>query len=375
MKKLTKSDYEEYSRTALKKYQHELNSNSDNKVNLSSIGGTSSKKFIRVDSEFVKGYYDARSKANSSFVSYADDLILEYFDPDYRDEYGKKKYPLKYISCLLKNSSMHTIPYGAQNEVVGCRLANLFGMPTVYNEMVEYLGNEFVLSIDVLKDDEHMLNLEDMYTSKYSNIDEYDLDDSFNMFTYTALWSEFVHECIDHQLSKDAPDREEQIDLCIESFLEQLFFHMFMINNRDIKPQNFAAIFNGDNTTAEMFPSFDYEFSDFKPVAINLYFELLQDYLHFMNENYPGKLKEIMFKFKKMNFTKDGKLNLTRPNKIFRDTFPQEYINSIYMDDYKNNVTKINFMMNKFMENPEVVYPVRQLRNEYLSQNSEHFLD
>ena len=215
------------------------------------------------------------------------------------------------------------------------------------------------------------MNLEEMYTSKYSNISEDELGDNFNLFTYTALWSDFVRECVDIHLSKDAPNREDQINECIENFLEQLFFHTFLINNRDVKPQNFAAIFNEDNTLVQMFPSFDYECSDFKPVVINLYFELLQDFFHFMNENHPGKLKEIMFKFKKMNFTKDGKLNLTRPNKIFRDTIPQEFINSIYMDDYKNNVTKIDFMMNKFMENPEVVHPVRQLRNEYLSQNAE----
>ena len=92
----------------------------------------------------MKGYLKEAIKKNTHYVTYIDDFVKENFDKESKD------IPLKYVSILLKQARMG-IKETVIKEVLGSRLTNLMGFPTVYNDMTSIDKDDYLVSIDFLK--------------------------------------------------------------------------------------------------------------------------------------------------------------------------------------------------------------------------------
>ena len=167
------------------------------------IGGTLKKNFVRVKSESIKDFLDKITKENNSYVTYLDDLIKS------SDFDNSKEFPLEYVSCMLKDASRH---FGAYNicEVWGSRIANAFGVPTVFNENVSLNKQTNILSIDCVKPNTHISTLKTKY---YQYIDYKLRQIKCHCFSDFDDWENLFDACFRNK--RDLTDDEELNNLLI----------------------------------------------------------------------------------------------------------------------------------------------------------------
>lgn len=352
MKTLKPTNYEEYS----------------NQLKRKDIGGSLDKQFIRVDSKFISNYFDEISKSDSSYVSYVDDLIRECYDPNYRDENGKKKLPLQYFSVLVKETSNRYSGPGSSNEAVGARLANLFGVPTVYNQQVMHDGEKSILSLDFLKPGEVVTSIVDVHEEKYPEINTMEIVNRYDGYQNIGAWCNIIYEMIDYKLEKDIPNREQMMNDVVGDFCIQLFFRNLILNDEDFKAHNVCLIFSEDYTSVKLAPGLDYESCNFKSYGLHSFLEYLFSYFDFMNKYFPEKLASFMARFEKVCYRKNGEFNPTRMNKILRDNHSADYIAEDYMKCLEQNIGRIHFGYQVFKSNPDKNFSdedINQLYKEY----------
>ena len=362
MKTLRPKNYEEYS----------------NQINWKDIGGSLDKEFIRVDSKFISNYFDEISKPNSSYVSYADDLIRECYDPKYRDENGDKNFPLKYFSALVKELSNHYSGPGSANEVVGSRLANLFGVPTVYNEQVIFKDEQSIISLDYLKMGETVCSLTDIYEERDPQGNLYEIINTYDGYQSMSAWCNFIYDLIGYKLNKNVSNRYEMIDDVIGDFCVQMLFKNLILNDEDFKAYNISLIFSDDNKSVKLAPAFDYEFCNFKSFELHAFLEYLFEYFALMNKCCPKKLASFMDRLNKVCFKNNGEFNPTRISKIFRDNYTADYIAKDYMKCLRRNIERIQFGYQTFKENPDKEFTeddIKYLCNEFKYRDISMFIE
>ena len=119
------------------------------------IGGHLSKRFVRYRSDFFPDLVSSIKNKDSSYDTYVNDLISECCqDTD--------TLPMERLSVLRKLQVNDVNRNSAYNEYLGSKVANMFGLKTVYNKWCKKEGSSTLhtLSVDFMKPGDRFKTLE-----------------------------------------------------------------------------------------------------------------------------------------------------------------------------------------------------------------------
>lgn len=297
MKRIKKDRIDEYSNTS--KYVTCENTQF-------TIGGTIEKRFIRLDSSALRDFFKQKMKDNN-YVSYIDDFIEENCK-------GGEDIPIKYVSCLLKTERSFFDSFNTRNEVLGSRLANLFGTKTVYNTCATIDDKVHTISVDFVKDGQEVETLEDTFTTVPVN----------DLSPFSA-WEEYLKVKIPglyYRIPKKLRPSDEVIKSSTDKFIRDIIPYYItrniILDDSDFKPRNVCFLKENvdGKTNISLAPSNDYEFI-FTFRRASLWHDNLLENLTFLCKNYPEETKMYMDKLKQNVFTK-GSLNVNKINSVFK---------------------------------------------------------
>lgn len=339
--------------------------------NPDNIGGTLDKKFIRIDSDFIVKYFDEITKSNCNYVSYADDLIRECYDPKQRDSNGKKVLPIKYFSVLVKDPNGHDSAYnGGFLEVLMSRFANLMGVKTVYNMSVKYKGRECIMSLDFLKDGETMTTLDDLATI-YLNADINNINGDYYELTPLNTWCSLIIKVLNNALKLPEKDKKPIINRFMCDFCTQMLFRNLIAGDQDLYPYNIGVVFSKDRKNAFLAPAHDYEYCDTATYSLLSFFEASSDYFEYMHKHCPKTLDKFMNRLKKVFFDEYDDFRHDRLD-AFLYQFKPEYMSDNALDYYYNNlynnISRLSFAYDAFMETPGFPLDIGQIAKDYLEE-------
>jgi len=202
-------------------------------------GGTMPKFFVRCDSGYFGELITELKKDNCSYVTYINDLVKGLGE-------GTEKIPLSKLSIMLK--SVHGNSNALENEEICSRIANIFGIPTAYNKVVEIEGNKYVASVDFMSQGQ-----------EYSNLFEED-----KPLVNVNCFEDFEEVVIKDRLTSllnSGKITQENFDELVESFVETYFFRNYVLSDDDYNLHNIRLLHNKETNKYEWAPCFDYEYA------------------------------------------------------------------------------------------------------------------
>lgn len=275
-----------------------------NGVAYSDIGGVHDKVFARIDSNSVYPLIHAiRSDSNCSYVTYANDLIKSGETP-------------RKLSTMVKYSRELDIDMMV-NEVIGSRLLNLFGVPTVYNECFVCDDTYLTCSVDFMKNNENIQTVAEIL-----NIDI----PSFNLAETIEQSKRAFDYVWHHTLNNSDENYAESLDEFIYRILEMYFFKVLLLRDSDFAIHNIGVIVDPDTKTISVAPAHDFEYS------FNACDEI-SCFIQYCLEQYPDKLQDLIIK-----------MNRVDRDQIFQviddvDEFPGGYLHNIMSSINRINMT------------------------------------
>ena len=232
----------------------------------SPFGGIANKVFLRCDSKYFSELISLIRQNNCSYVTYLDDLCNKL--PD------NTPFPLSKISVLLKD--VH-VSVDASIEEICSNIANILGIPTVYNKSVN-LGRQkdYLMSVDCLKSDQKIC-------------------DNFYMYTYKDFAG--AQNSVRLALNRFKQDGKSipkiQKDRLMEEYLKTYLFRLFVLRDNDFNANNCELVYDSKTQQYSWFPCFDYEHCFSKTVTS----DRINSNLKFMQQKYPIVLGNIMKDF------------------------------------------------------------------------------
>ena len=238
------------------------------------MGGTMPKLFVRCDSRYFAELFQELKKDDCSYATYVNDLVKSLNG-------SVDQLPLSKLSIMLK--SVHDDTNGYNNEEICSRIANIFGVPTVYNKAVEIEGSRYIASIDYMIKDKV---LTDVFEDEEPTRNVYSLLDFKNMV---------IDERLD-SLLKSRKITKQNYDRLTGEFIENFFFRRYVLSDYDYDVHNIRLLYDKQNNRYEWAPNYDYEFAYDYPIN---YFEFTTD-LEYAYKIYPNTVKKIFEKYKKI---------------------------------------------------------------------------
>lgn len=290
------------------------------------IGGTMTKRFIRLDSSYLKDFWRAKLKKGNSYVTYIDDFIAENMQ-------GKDDIPLKYVSVLLKKQrGLWDFEHTAK-DALGSRLANLMGVPTVYNDFTmdvdESSPEYYVISVDFVKPGQTTDNLEDTEDNR-SNINDYSLFEEWEKYLQRKLSTiialdEIKEKHKDPMYKKLSPEKKQQIiDKFLQDFVSHYIFRNMIVDDMDFKPRNVTYIKEKEDnrTNYSLAPANDFEFvCSYRRESLMA--ENTKVNLEYLCKNYPDATNDFMQRLKK-RIVKNGTIDASKIESIFKKVMKDE---------------------------------------------------
>lgn len=237
------------------------------------------------DSEFFEVLFSALKKGDSTYCTYFNDLF----------EDKKNIYIPENINCLVKNARNVT-KYGSgriYEEIICPRLANLFGVKTVFNAVYEE---------EYKKDDESLKLYRKILSVDFTPSDHYFIELSELGVEFNQESS--LEECLNSIMTaiKNNADKlnitEKNNKNVAEEFVRQYIFRNSLSGDNDFKPQNAGLIINKDGDY-EMSPMFDYEYMFFAERSKFYFEEINKKTFEYCNKHFPKVVEEFMFRVKK----------------------------------------------------------------------------
>lgn len=245
------------------------------------FGGQTEKMFVRMDSDFLTDFFEEVSQGNTSYVTYIDDIIPEYLTT--------KKPPIKAVSLMMKLYDSNC-KYGYMEDM-GSRVANLLGLPVVYNKTFKDGGIHYGLSIDFMKHDKSLRygTLEgDYFTAPHDTHKGLDLEGWMNFFENKVL--------VDAHTKRPLHDPDRLA--IFRGFLPSYFFRKYIIEDPDFDVRNMSIIYNSDTEKYSFGPNYDMERAFVEDRQDYLYDHCLQRDLQLAYEMFPDIMRPFMARLK-----------------------------------------------------------------------------
>lgn len=302
MKNIRITDFEEYENAKYGKDDNDFENNN------SAIGGSTIKRFIRMDNKIFRPLLKAKLKDNS-YVTYIDDFIQENVD-------NKGNIPLKYISCLLKKErSILTTNDNIKKDVWGSRFANFFGVPTVYNDIVQLDYETYLVSVDFVKSGQEVSACSNTYDAV--RVDDLSLFKDWEEFLKVKVGGVFAYSKASERGS-DSHQKDTK-DKFVRDFVPHYMLRNMLLDDSDFKPRNINYIteIKDGVKNISLAPANDFEFA-MSYRRRDLMRENMQENMEYLYENYPEETTKFVDNIKKKLF-KNNQLNSSKIRKIFEE--------------------------------------------------------
>ena len=333
-------------------YDEILDEKNNSSDTMTAFGGKTQKIFVRMDSEFLSDLFVAKSRGNSSYVTYLDSL----FDGKY--SYTRQGAPLKSISVLLKSySSMQSEGYPC-GEAVASRIGNVMGIPVVFNQ--------HIVGVDPIKEEGLDLGLIE-YIQRYSRGEqEKNHIISVDFMEYSP---DISYDTIFKGYSKGAackysrgnwglrewykfflfesdfcdPKTGEKIGLAdrkklTKDFIKMYLFRKYVISDSDFDIHNIVIKHDAKKKTYEFGPNYDMERAFCRDVDDDLYELKFMEDIEFAYKAYPEEIDSFMKSVKKLE------KNITSVTNDVKSGY--------FKNKYKRNLTKnISMMQSVYRSN------------------------
>ena len=304
-----KKEYPRYSY-----YDSVLNEQGEPVSTKEALGGKTDKVFVRMDSEFLEDYFKDVAKGNSSYVTYLDDIALDYVK-------GKKP-PVSAVSTLLKlYDSASKRPY---NEDVASRIGNLLGVPVVYNRAYKCGSVIFNMSIDYMKYDKNM---------EYGTIyPDYTGPKNFDTLCNWKLneWKHFLSKSTMHDPNTGVPISQAQRGKLIESFIPSYFFRKYILGDTDFGLHNVGIVHNKKQGTYLIGPNYDMERAFYDERSTDLFVDYFKDDLQSAMVTHPKAMEKFMARLQSIE-----RQMLITPW-LFKNIESKKYKNHVVKTLYRN---------------------------------------
>lgn len=231
--------------------------------------------------------HELQSNPDNYFETCVDDLI-------YDDEVTDEQFSNLKVSTILKKKDLSRIG-SASNELICCRLANLFGIRTQYVAPIEN-HDEYILIVDFLSKRKKFLDFYD-----YTHLDQdksYPYNKSNNGEGYIQLWIKRMLGELNRDLSKvPDPVRMRRINHILVDFIRMYIFKRYIVHDVDACVVNFGFTYSKVNfSDIELAPAFDFEKAFCKSYG-KFDFNGLDEDIKYLNDNFPEQLKEALSTF------------------------------------------------------------------------------
>ncbi len=206
------------------------------------LGGRANKKFVRLDRSLFGDMIDSIQSGDSSYVTYLNDAIRD-------------GYILQYISTMTKDLDKFSfyVDEHAYSDMAGSRVANMLGVKTCYNCLYSEIDKngkkkpKNLLSVDFLKNNEEMLELNTLYGARLE-------------FSNCLDWLLCIDELIENnQRIIGNIDVQKFLPKINEDLVEQFFLRRLVLADTDYCGRNIAIIVDKKKGSLELCPSYDYD--------------------------------------------------------------------------------------------------------------------
>ncbi len=199
------------------------------------LNGRRSKGFLLADGKLFQPLYDElRNNPNSSYITYANDLIRSGYYP-------------QHLSVLMYEATGDTT-----FEIINSRLLNYFGAPTVYMQnLVNVNDMNYLLSVDFIGKNEELVPLDEI-------IDEFDYETHLNSIV-NDLSNKLPILCQSKGM-KDNEKIQTNTNKIIEDFIYQMVISKYVIGIKDNYEGNYGLLYNKESQTTIIAPLFDLEY-------------------------------------------------------------------------------------------------------------------
>ncbi|MBO7218415.1 MAG: hypothetical protein J6V40_00355 [Clostridia bacterium] len=265
-------------------YDSVLNEDGEQVSTKEALGGKTDKIFVRMDSEFLEDYFKDVAKGDCSYVTYLDDIALDYLKG--------KKIPVSAVSTLLK--LYDSASKRAYNEDIGSRVGNLIGVPVVYNRAYKCGSVIFNMSIDYMKYGDHMEYgvLYPDYTGKN--------EDPYNGWGLNE-WKHYLKKAALHDPKTGMPIPLEKREKLVESFIPTYFFRRYVLKDTDFGFHNMCIVHDKRNDSYKFGPNYDMERAFYSNTTFDEYLSRLSKDMHSAMVTHPKLMKNFMTRLSKIS--------------------------------------------------------------------------
>lgn len=250
------------------------------------LNGIHAKKFYRCDSALFDDMFDEiRNNPDCSYVTYLNDLIKQ--EKDYTPE--RVSAMIKITSDVYSHFKHIKNNFTSEKEVLSSRIANFLRVPTVYNKNIQFKNSSGILSVDFLKTDENILDIDDDINMIESELDvdrpgifdTMNLEQTMSRLNSVLFYYEKLYN-FDHQK-------------ILEDILTQYFVKTYVLDDRDFGYHNIGVTCDKDNNL-RVLPMFDYEMTFSNSNNNNIY----EDFRYATCLDYTSILEKINSRFKEL---------------------------------------------------------------------------
>jgi len=296
------------------------------------VGGSRSTKFIRCSSQlFGEFIEEIRNNPNSSYESYANNLIKEGYVPDFLSVAIQKAYPFSQDLTFVDNLK----------DVIASRILNFFECPTIYVKMMYNNGQDYVCSLDFNKRGEDFYSFSEIGCDYGSNNLIEDLDqvsDMLDRFDDLATFDNY----------------DEMKDKVLQNLAYSLILRKYILRDWDGNLYNMGIVIDKENKTFEFAPNFDFEYT-FDLITVprledgrmKSYLEWHADFvqeLESLRKMYPTVYEKFVTKFNEFVDSKNGKPVYA---KLIEKEIGDGEKASDFVSDYGNYMNELDDMMAK----------------------------
>jgi len=244
------------------------------------IGGSASKDFFMVSTDFMPELIEDIKSGNSCYVVGASKLIKNGLIPSK-------------IQCLVKESrggvlDFMQVPNYTHNEAFGSRLANELRVPTVFAKEVLIDGRYHAIIADFRESGDIVHN--------FTDFAETDIDYPIDI----NAWDKLIRDTLNKKYAHfEKSKRDKLIMNFLRDFSKIYYFKCPLTDDKDFKPKNVVVIER--NGQYFLGPSFDNELN-FNALYTSSTMPNLEDtkkYLDYMNNNFPDTLNELLLNTQK----------------------------------------------------------------------------
>lgn len=263
------------------------------------LEGMHSKKFVR----FPSKYFDDMSREiienpNCSYETYMDELLKEGHIPEY-------------YSVLLKND--YDNDYFVYNEVLASRICNQMGINTVYNKKITIDQKNYLASVDFLKADEKIIDMNNLIAEIHGDSLDYNIFTCGDDKLPTQMWD--LYQVIDMNKAR-ARNNAWKFDRIkySEDYVYFFLVRRLIINDQDFFPRNFCNIVDKDNNM-RLGPVYDCELG-FGKENMN---KTDKENLEYIATRWPHVLQKFFKKYSQLMKTNNF-------DKLFDDIDDKKYV-------------------------------------------------